>query len=451
MNSDAIDDIMAMFDINPSTKSEDGEAADYNTTAEDAVEDNFDELIVDIGDAILDGAPDSPKLEKSAPEEKKNETAESAVEPSSTEADSEEEKSTPEQTLEAETQDMDEDNLDDADIDVDDMFSDSGSSQEDSGSEESNIESEVSDSELAKDEEEKPQSKEAKADAVAEAKTEEQENASKETAKESSPDKATPFDLAEENEDEDTPTETHDSKVDVKDDLPVLRDGKELKWILSSGNEKFSKFYRDKHFVIETLLPSGPIDTDRYERDLRDAHVDLRMETGDFETLNERLTEVQTWKDRVVEIAGAVNKQYYAWDRFVDLMQGKVAQIEKAKNAEARQGLYFEHLRDMALYQENLKFLHHHITQVLKNLDSAWETLSRRITIWSAERDEITRYKQGHSYADRHAQPKESTSREPKANPELDGLLDDCDGIEGSPTAASSKQKGTQTIDWEDM
>lgn len=156
-------------------------------------------------------------------------------------------------------------------------------------------------------------------------------------------------------------------------------------WKLDSPCEDMNiiSFYAKKAEMLEYMLHGGKMPFDKWESELKNAYIDLSDHTKlyDLDQLYAKMLQVQQKKDRVQQISIECNSQYYPWDRMLDLLRGLLAKASTAKNAQARDGVVFEHLRDFELYFSRLKMFHNSASMVLKNLESAYDCLSRQVTI----------------------------------------------------------------------
>ena len=64
-----------------------------------------------------------------------------------------------------------------------------------------------------------------------------------------------------------------------------------------------------------------------------------------------------------------------------------MARTEYEKPVVRQGGVIYEHMRDMEIYYSRLHTLHVSVMQVLKNLEAAFECLSRQITISLQSKD----------------------------------------------------------------
>lgn len=154
-------------------------------------------------------------------------------------------------------------------------------------------------------------------------------------------------------------------------------------WKLEDNNLAFSNFYKLKKNAINGwLLPGGEINFDLVHDELVNAKVDLSsIGFGDFNSMFDSLKNIQHWKDRVTEISMRTNAQYYTWKRAVDLFRGTLARMYYEKPSEKQEGVVMEHMGDMVRYYSQLEALHASVDAVSRNLDNAFDCVSRQITV----------------------------------------------------------------------
>jgi hypothetical protein len=204
----------------------------------------------------------------------------------------------------------------------------------------------------------------------------------KEKPQQSPPKEPIPFDSPELVATKGTQKTEKTVEVKARPKVKIVEKGR-FNWLLQPPTDKYSSFYAEKADALEYILPGDQIPFGEYTKELISAKVDLNVH--DPQTMTDRMAQVQRWKERLYEMLSRVNEQYYPWDRFMEMLRGELARIEPEKNAEARKGVLFQHLRDMELYHTELERLHNDITVVMKNLDSAWETLNRKVTVALAD------------------------------------------------------------------
>lgn len=152
-------------------------------------------------------------------------------------------------------------------------------------------------------------------------------------------------------------------------------------WLLESPAPKYNQFYAEKAWMIPRLMRGGKIPVEQYRKELAEAYVDTKVEMYDHERMSEKMTEIRQWQTRVLQIRGHVLAQYHSWKRAVELFHGILARAEYAKPAVAQQGVVYNHMRDMEMYLADLQYLHDFTKEILANLASHFESLSRQVTL----------------------------------------------------------------------
>lgn len=500
-NKKAIDDIMDLFDLGGT---ESDESNDYDSTAggDSLAKPSFDELVSGLGDSLGDAAgipalpvklaeetevkSEQPKVEAKVepkPEPKPEPKIEPKVELAkpietpvkSTEKPIIEKKETAPMTQSNEEMiksvmsvSVDEDEVN---INVADIFSSVQSTKKESQAEGGNskergekaaAEGSASDSEqgLLNSVNESSEPVEAKVESTPE-KTEAK-------APEPSQREPIPFDLSTENTSRETPKETPSAGATQKPKVKLVT-GNRINWLLTPPSDKYINFYLEKSETLETLLGENldELNFTKIKDDLRGASVNMNYDGRDDEIIHRLMREIQQWKERVAQIAFDVNTQYYKWKRFVEMLRGQLARVDQEKNAERRDGVVFQHMRDFELYFSELENVHSHVIVVMKNLDSAWETWNRKVTIILEEKKikEPVRYRQtvNESVVEKEQvtqnvvnvpsatikQEKSDTQNEPKAKSMFDeSMLGSFDGIQDSTVEVPQQKKGSRIMDW---
>tara|TARA_Y100000310_G_scaffold344994_1_gene461024 strand:- start:9495 stop:10640 length:1146 start_codon:yes stop_codon:yes gene_type:complete len=178
----------------------------------------------------------------------------------------------------------------------------------------------------------------------------------------------------------------------VKNDVKI-EDG-EIQWLFKPPSDKYKFFYEEKKSILATIMPDGQITYNAWMKELQNSAVDIStLELYDLKEIHAKTVEVQKVRDRVQEIALQCNAQYFLWERSLELFRGLLSRIEpNLKPASAREGLIYEHMRDMELYFTRLRSIHRSSDHVLKTLELAFETLSRQVTIALQNREPVERY-----------------------------------------------------------
>lgn len=152
-------------------------------------------------------------------------------------------------------------------------------------------------------------------------------------------------------------------------------------WLFESTAPKYNQFYAEKVWMIPRLLRGGKIPFEQYRKELSEAYVDTKVEMYDHERISEKMTEIRQWQTRVLNIRGHVLAQYHSWKRAVELFHGVLARAEYAKPAICQQGVVYNHMRDMEMYLADLEYLYDFTKEIMANLASHFESLSRQVTL----------------------------------------------------------------------
>jgi len=154
-------------------------------------------------------------------------------------------------------------------------------------------------------------------------------------------------------------------------------------WRLTHPDPRFSSFYEMKTRALKNwLLPGGKLKFQELNQELKTAQVNLsNVALGDIANLFEKMRAIQALKDRVTYITTCCNEQYYLWKRAIDIFTGVLARIQYLKPAQRQVGLNAEHMADMERYLSELEALHFNTDHVLRNLESAYEMISRSVTM----------------------------------------------------------------------
>lgn len=180
--------------------------------------------------------------------------------------------------------------------------------------------------------------------------------------------------------DEDVEEEVATEAEEVYSGVEFGRKEQGGRWLLKSPESSLNEFYAAKEDVIRHILPGGEVPFNRYRQDMLDARVDMRTTYNQHE-LSDRMHLIQSHKDRLKEIQLHISSQLFKWDRAVEMLRGKLYHYKPTKPASAFDGVVYDHLRDMEFYYAELKGINTAAEQVSRTLDSAYNCLSRQVTI----------------------------------------------------------------------
>lgn len=164
---------------------------------------------------------------------------------------------------------------------------------------------------------------------------------------------------------------------------PIIIAGKALKhpWVTTPPSPKYQRFYEAKRdALVGSLLKGGELPFDQYYSELENANVDVTVgEQFNAELVCTKMSECQKHRERIKQIQLRVNRQFFQWERHMDLFEGLLSRIEYERGKQ--EGVKYEHMYDMESYFGELKSLHKSIDNVMRVLDAAFECLSRQVTI----------------------------------------------------------------------
>lgn len=161
----------------------------------------------------------------------------------------------------------------------------------------------------------------------------------------------------------------------------------ERSWNLNCTDEKFSSFYKHKSNFIKQHLTGGKIPVQQYSSEMIDARVDTECEIHDYETIAQKMSLIEQWRNRIAHIRLHVASQIFHFKRGVSHLEGILSNIESRKPVKKQDGLVYEHLNDMTSYYDDLQYLYELSDYILKNLHFSQEVLSRKITMASSAID----------------------------------------------------------------
>ena len=156
---------------------------------------------------------------------------------------------------------------------------------------------------------------------------------------------------------------------------------------MESPSKLYNNFYQTKRELIEKFTPGGHIPFESWTSELINCKVDnMQTEIFDNKTYVRQMGQIQQHMDRVKNIQIKCNNQYFIWERFIPNIAGALARVEYLKPSIKQDGLAHQHMRDIEWYFGNLKHIHESAKGVMKTLEKAFETVSRKATITSPVR-----------------------------------------------------------------
>ena len=128
-----------------------------------------------------------------------------------------------------------------------------------------------------------------------------------------------------------------------------------------------------------SLLPK--LNYDDIDKELGELNIKSNP-TPNLQMLNDELQKVQAAKDRLSEIFIDVIRSYNFKERAVDILTDAWGKFTLEKNADGRKGDAQYRLSNFAIDLANIQGLLKTCMHILKNLDSAQENLSKRISVY---------------------------------------------------------------------
>lgn len=172
-------------------------------------------------------------------------------------------------------------------------------------------------------------------------------------------------------------------KVKTEEEIKVKNNlNSEMEWLLESPSPLYDEFYKQKkQFIYQKLCGGISLPFSKYKKELEESFVNVVTEIFDNVENQKKMDEVQQYRNRVRYIEVQCNNQYFILRRFMEIFRGLLSRIQYEKPIIKQEGVYYEHLRDLEYYFVKLESLHSTVEKISKNLDGAWETLSRKITV----------------------------------------------------------------------
>lgn len=153
-------------------------------------------------------------------------------------------------------------------------------------------------------------------------------------------------------------------------------------WFLKPPSPMFTRFYQEKAAFIKHITYNGcPLDIAKLTSELRSSSVSTAVELTDIKGMAEKLTRIQDYLDRVVQIKVQATSQATAAKRGVELLRGVLARVLAEKPVARQDGINHEHMQDIELYAVDLASLEQNAKDIYHNLLEAKEILSRKVTI----------------------------------------------------------------------
>jgi hypothetical protein len=153
-------------------------------------------------------------------------------------------------------------------------------------------------------------------------------------------------------------------------------------WLLTSPAAMYNYFYTQKASLITNITRNGSqLPFDKLLDELRSSYVNTSVEMSDLQGMYDKLSQIQNYLDRVVQIKILATGQCSATKRGVELLRGVLAKVCYEKPAARQDGVNYDHMRDIEMYACQVESLEQCAKDVYHNLLEAKEILSRKISV----------------------------------------------------------------------
>ena len=196
----------------------------------------------------------------------------------------------------------------------------------------------------------------------------------------------------------------HVPKEKVVDNVLIIDDM--VQWLLTPPSEKYDSFYEKKIQAIQDIVGDQEIPYSAWYKEIKQSKVEIEDDVWDSHKIYSYMDIIQRYRDRITEIEVSCNEQYYYWERFLELMRGNLARVAYEKPIVRQDGVIYEHMRDLEVYWRRLKIIKESCEKVTVNLDKAYASLSRKVTIILGSIDEVVRYGKREEEEEIHHKPK---------------------------------------------
>lgn len=152
---------------------------------------------------------------------------------------------------------------------------------------------------------------------------------------------------------------------------------------LYDGNIAYRSFYKWKVINLKNLLTSFPLlDLPSMTEELHGTQI--KHFIGDDvispELVQRKLDDTYRCRTRVASLLIAAFEQFYAWERILDMLKGKLFKDHEIRGADKRDGMVLEHVSDIELYVSKMKGFIESAKHFDSMLKAAADSLSRQLT-----------------------------------------------------------------------
>ena len=173
--------------------------------------------------------------------------------------------------------------------------------------------------------------------------------------------------------------------LDGDENVFVVQNGtKTVMWNFKSPDNSLNKFYAAKESVVSRIVGNNLLPFESLLKELRGYKVDIKHDSSyDPNVTFGKLRHVHALRERVKEIQLDCNSQYYRFDDAYEMLRGLLLYSAQKdfKPVAKFEGYVYIHLGDVREYRSELVTLHKSTDLCSRTLDSAYDCLSRKITI----------------------------------------------------------------------
>lgn len=231
--------------------------------------------------------------------------------------------------------------------------------------------------------------------------------------------------------------ENETSEEDNEEEIGFIQNNQIL-WMLDSPSKIYDNFYKSKSELVSIGLRGGCLPFDDLTEELIQCSVDTTTTVFDNKYYVEKMAEIENKMQRVKDIQIKCNSQFFTWDRWTEILRGCLARIEYLKPAIKNEGLVHEHMRDIEYYTSQLKYLNETCKGVMKTLEAAFQSMSRKASI-------TTPTSSGDIYSTPYKQNNDSQKREPLES------KDDYDHLPVNAEVEEDLFSSGQSLKWDEL
>jgi len=152
-------------------------------------------------------------------------------------------------------------------------------------------------------------------------------------------------------------------------------------WKITCPSPMWEEFYKHKVQSLEQYVMGREIPFRAFYTEIKKAHVNIKVSLSDHRNIASKMQEIQGCRDRVVQIRTQICSQHFLWKRLIPLFEGLVAMVQYEKPAAKQEGVIYNRMHDMIEYQSKLEMMYESTKDVISNLDAAYDSLSRQVTM----------------------------------------------------------------------